>query len=239
MKRWLKCDFHNHTSLDLLELKENTPVSYTPQTLIDKAVKLGYDAIALTHHDALLLPKEVETYAIKKGILLIPGMEKTIKKKHVVILNASKEILNKIHTFSDLGKLPNSAVTIAAHPYYILGSCLMEDLIPNIKYFDAIEWNSWYSIFFNFPNRKAQKIAKQYNKPMVGDSDTHELFQFGTTSTLVYAEKNKDSILQAIKNGKTKLHTKPMSIVNFSKVIIFRIVNHKIMKLFKKCKLVK
>ncbi len=234
MKKWLTCDFHNHTSLDMEEIKENTPVKYSPFDLLDKASKLGYDAVALTHHDALLFPNDVVLYAKKKGIVLIPGIEKTISGKHVVILNATKKQLSNIHSFNDLLSLPENVLTIAAHPYYIVGSCLMGDLKKHIACFDAIEWNAWYSCFFNIPNWLARRTAKKYNKALLGNSDTHELFQFGTTSTRVFAEKNADSIIKAIKQGKTKLKTRPMTIFNFSKVILFRIIKHRLMKLFKK-----
>ena len=55
-----------------------------------------------------------------------------------------------------------------------------------------------YFRFIDF-NRKAKKVAKRFDLPLVGSSDTHSLRQLGSTYSLINAEKKVDSVIKAIK----------------------------------------
>ena len=76
----LKADLHIHTKEDPVHHKD---IKYTAKQLIDHAANQGYEVIAITCHNKVYYNKKIKEYAKKKGILLIPGIEKTIKRKHV------------------------------------------------------------------------------------------------------------------------------------------------------------
>ena len=70
----LKVDLHIHTSDDPIDR-----IPYSTCTLIDHAAALGYDALAITLHDRQLDVRPLAARAAERGIVLIPGIERTIE----------------------------------------------------------------------------------------------------------------------------------------------------------------
>ena len=60
---------------------------HTAVNLIDRAATLGFDALAITLHDSQFVDPGVTAYARERGITLIPGIERTIQHRHVLLLN--------------------------------------------------------------------------------------------------------------------------------------------------------
>lgn len=205
----LKIDLHVHNSEDIAERVSGTKGMPSPKEFIDLAVEKGYDAIAFTHHGLLFNDPEVFEYAKSKGLLLIPGVEAFIKKKHVLLLNymEKKHVLN----FESLREIKNEQMlVIAPHPYFKAKFCLEDDLEKNIDLFDAIEYSHFYTRWFNL-NKKATVAAQKHNLPMVGNSDAHFAYQFGTTYSYVYArEKSVEAIIEAIKAGQVEYVSSPL-----------------------------
>src|SRR3712207_8141138 len=52
-----------------------------------------------------------------------------------------------------------------------------------------------------FRSTRAARWARQHGKPLVGNSDLHDLRQLGRTSSLVAAEPDADDICDAIRRG--------------------------------------
>lgn len=208
-RKRLKIDFHLHNSEDIAERVSGTRGMPSPQEFVDMAVEKGYDAIAFTHHGLLYKDPDIEKYAAEKGLLLIPGIESFINKKHVLLINyeGKRHILN----FNQLRQIKkDNLLVIAPHPYYKASFCLENDLEENIDCFDAIEYSHFYTNWFNL-NKKALKISKKYNKPMIGNSDAHFVHQFGTTYSYVYAEeKSIEAIIKAIKEGQVEYVSTPL-----------------------------
>src|SRR3989338_3276593 len=113
-KNSLKCCLHLHTLGDAADI-----ISYTPEEAIVHASKQGFDVVAITCHNIIIWSEKLSEYAAKRGILLISGIEKTIEKKHVLILNTRKNA-EKIETFEQLREYkaanPESCI-IAPHPF--------------------------------------------------------------------------------------------------------------------------
>src|SRR3989344_3901440 len=132
----LKVDLHMHVDRDPLD-----HIYYSAKQLIDLAAKQKFDVLAITCHDYVFPVKEIQSYAKKKGILLIQGAEKTLMGKHVLIYNINNSDLKKIKTFDDLRKLKQTKniLVTAPHPYYPMNFCLRKELEKNIDVFDAIE----------------------------------------------------------------------------------------------------
>jgi len=201
----LKVDLHTHTGDDPRDV-----VHYNTLRLIDKAARLGYDAIAITNHDRVTDEGHIRAYARDRGILLIPGMEATLSGKHVVIL---KPAVKDNFTERTLGQLPDlvteDSLVIAPHPYFPHLKSLREQCTEYISFIHAVEFSHFYTRCINF-NKKAVETAKAHSLPLVGTSDCHQLWEFGTTYSIVEADRDVDSIIDAVKQGKVELVSAPL-----------------------------
>lgn len=214
----LKADLHIHTGEDHYD-----KIKYSSKELINHAAKLGFEVLAITNHHKIHYNKVLDDYAKKKGILLIPSVETHINGKEVLLLNVKK--LGRVKDFSDLERLrKENVVVIAPHAFYPRFSCLGKELLRNIRHFDGIEYCHFYLPFLNF-NKKAVKVAKKYNKTLVGTSDMHTLFQMGHTYSLIDCDKNIDSVLEAIRKGKVQLKTRMLPMTDFLRVSLFIILS--------------
>lgn len=210
----LKTDFHTHAGTDT-----NHSLPYSPKQLINQMAKLGYDSFSITNHDTLTFSSELKRYAKKKGILLIPGIEKKIEKKEVIILNATEKITKKANTFADLEKYKEENIfVIAPHPFYPDPKALHSKLLKNIKLFDGIEFSHFYLNWWTF-NTKAAAIAEKHRLPLIGTSDCHMFEQLNRTYTMVDAEKSIDSVFEALRKRKTRLVTEPLPFFKAVKII--------------------
>ena len=202
--RPLKVDLHLHTAED-----PHDRVSYTAKELISMAANEGFDVLSITNHQHLTFNRNLSSFARERGILLIPGIEVTIRKRHVLVLNPPRE--KTFPDFSSLSSLrrPDSLV-IAPHPYFPNPRSLNGHLLRNIRLFDALEYCHFYSPRINF-NQRAMAVSETYGLPLVGNSDTHFLSQFGTTYSLIYAEKDPEAIFAAIRQNRLDIVTRPLS----------------------------
>ena len=203
----LKVELHAHTSDDPVD---DIPHS-TPQ-LIDRAALLGYQAVAITLHDRQLDLRPFTSYATDRGITLIPGIERTIEGRHVLLLNFSSAT-ESVHSFDDLARLKSRerGLVVAPHPFYPIGSALRERMDRYADLIDAVEYNAMFTSLMNF-NTQAMRWARALGKPMVGNGDVHRLRQLESTYSLVEAEPNPDAICEAIRDCRLDVHAQPLSI---------------------------
>jgi predicted metal-dependent phosphoesterase TrpH len=202
----LKVELHSHTGDD--------PVDRIPHTtfeLIDRAVALEYDALAITLHERQLDLGRFAPYAADRGLLLIPGVERTIEGKHILLLNF-KAGAEDVRTFSDLARLKSRrpGLIIAPHSYFPSSVCLRGDLKRHAGLFDAVERNAMFTRTVDF-NRRAERWAKQNGKPIVGNCDVHRLAQLGTTYSLVDAPPDADAICEAVAAGRVRVESRPLT----------------------------
>jgi predicted metal-dependent phosphoesterase TrpH len=205
----LKVELHAHTAPD--------PADYIPHTtreLIDRASALGYGALAITLHNLYYDPAADRDYARGRGLVLIPGVERTIERRHILLLNFPPESAG-ITTFDELRALrlrhPRGLV-IAPHAFYPTSSAVGADADRCADLFDAVEVNSVFMSWLNF-NRRAVDWALAHGKPMVGNTDLHLLDQLGSTYTLVDAAPDPDAICDAIRAGRVQVRSAPLSFV--------------------------
>ncbi|HBQ20919.1 MAG: hypothetical protein A2Z91_08700 [Deltaproteobacteria bacterium GWA2_38_16] len=210
LTKLLKADFHMHTKDDPQDKKF---VRHSAEALIDHAAKLGFEVLSITNHNKITYSPYLREYAAVRGILLLPGVEVTVEKKHILLINylgplgfKKIEDLKNIHT--------PQVLIIAAHPFFPASTTLKQKLIDHIDVFDAVEYCHFYLNWINF-NRKAVRISKQYEKPLVGTSDAHTLAQMNHTYTMVEAGKTSSAVVEAIKKGKIKLvtHALPLRVM--------------------------
>lgn len=212
----LKADLHLHCKGDPLD---DRAIKYNARELIDKMASLKYDVIALTPHLYNDYDKNLIKYAKKKKIILLWGAELRLEGKHILVYNIDMKKLEKIKRINDLGKLRRKDnLIIAPHPYFIFGS-LGKKLDKNIGLFDGIEISWFYTKILN-RNKKAIKLAREYNKPLIGTSDCHNLEQIGFTYSFIDSKKNVSAIIKAIKSGKVQVITEPLKIRKMIKLFI-------------------
>ncbi|MFA7277916.1 MAG: hypothetical protein WC101_02925 [Candidatus Gracilibacteria bacterium] len=229
----LKVQFHVHTGEDPIECPK-----HNAKQMLDFAAEKKYDVVSITLHNMLLFTDELKGYAEKLNILLIPGIEKNIGRRHVLIINATKEAEN-IHTFYDLCRYRKShpdCLVIAPHPYYPRGFCLQEKLLENINLFDAIEESWFFTEKFNMFNKKAERVAKLHKKALLGTSDNHMLQYFDQGYSLVHAEKNWKAIREAVLANKIESKTTPLSAGDFMKITARTIIEFDIPYQFRSIK---
>ncbi|HMK51101.1 MAG TPA: PHP domain-containing protein, partial [Thermodesulfobacteriota bacterium] len=96
--RPLKTDLHLHTAEDPLD-----HIRYTSRDLISKAADEGFDVISITNHHKMTFNQDLLSYAHERGILLIPGVEMTIQRRHVLVLNPPPhKLCSDFHSLSKL-----------------------------------------------------------------------------------------------------------------------------------------
>jgi len=202
----LKVDLHLHTAEDPHDRMPHTAVH-----LIDRAATLGFDALAITLHDSQFVDPEVTAYAHERGITLIPGIERTIQGRHVLLLNFPSAAVESARTLDDVRalKIRCGGLVIAPHPYYPGTTCLRGALDEHADLFDAVEWSYFWTHGVNF-NKPAVRWAQKHRKPVVGNSDLHDLQQLGRTYSLVDAPPDPAAICDAIRAGRVTLQTAPV-----------------------------
>jgi predicted metal-dependent phosphoesterase TrpH len=199
----LKADLHLHTAEDPLD-----DVRYTGKELISRAADEGFDVISITNHHLMTFNQDLLSHAQERGILLIPGVELTIQRRHVLVLNPPPH--KKCSDFPSLSKLRRpETLIIAPHPYFPGRYSLNGYLWEHIELFDALEYCHFYSQMINF-NLRAVELSHSCGLPLVGNSDAHFFSQLGSTYSLIYAEKNLESVFAAIRNNKVKIVTRPL-----------------------------
>lgn len=198
----LKAQLHVHSRQDPLD-----GIKHTEKQIIDHAARNRYDVLAISCHNVVIFNEDLRKYAESRRILLIPAIEKTIEKKHVLILNADLRAQN-IKTFDDLKTYRETKpdiLVIAPHPYYPGPTSLGKQLDLHIELFDALEYSWFHSVKLNRHNKKAVRAAEKYNLPLVGTSDNHLLRYFNHGYSLIDADRNIPSVFKAIKAKKVKV----------------------------------
>ena len=205
----LKVDLHLHSSEDPRDV-----LDYDARELIRHAASMDFDAIALTLHGKVIEDQGLHEFASSRGLLFIPGIEKFIHGKEVLVYNVTQEEMDAVHTFEDLRELKirkrEQILIIAPHPFFKRSQCLGRHLEENIDLFDAVEYCHLYTPFWNL-NRRAVQVAQSHGKPMIATSDSHALWMFGRNFAWVDAQPTMLGIFQAIREGRVRSHCEPMT----------------------------
>ena len=209
-------DFHVHTREDPKDY-----VKYTARRLFERAEELGFDALAVTNHDQGVWSPSLSAAAAAHGLLLLPGVEITADDAHIVVINPAFEPRLRGFALSDLPRLAGpESLTIAPHPFFHFFKSLRKRLFVLLPWIDAIEFTCYHNPLLNL-NKAAVRAARDFGKPLVGNSDSHDLRQFGMTYSLVDADKDTASIIAAVKAGRVEVRTSPMSLW-----AMFRLITH-------------
>jgi predicted metal-dependent phosphoesterase TrpH len=200
----LKVDLHLHTAED-----PEDQIVHDAQTLVGRARDLGFDALAITLHNRQLTDARLFDYAEDLGVTLIPGVERTIEGRHLLLINFPPAA-ESVSSFADLALLKSrtNGIVIAPHPFFPHPTSLQSQLDTHADLFDAVEWSYFWTRGINF-NAKAASWAASHGKALVGNSDLHDMRQFGRTCSLVFGERSADGVCHAIREGRVSLQTTP------------------------------
>jgi predicted metal-dependent phosphoesterase TrpH len=213
-KLMLKIDLHLHTADDPVD-----GIAYDGRTLVDRAAALGFDALAITLHDRQVADASLTAYARERRVVLLPGIERTIERKHVLLINFP-QAAEQVRSFDDLAALKrrSDGLVIAPHPFFPAPSCLRSTLDRQADLFDAVEWSYFWTPGLDF-NARAAEWARAHGKPLVGNSDLHDLRQLGRTCSWVRADRRADAICHAIREGRVSLQTAPVPVPELLSVL--------------------
>ncbi len=201
--QWLKGNFHTHTT--------RSDGSLSPQEVIAQYHKLGYDFLSFSDHD-VIATQEIYNELDNMGMVLIPGVEISASGPHLLYIDCQKmiepdacrqNILNEIKaTFNKTGK----GFAIVNHPdwQHEFNHCTIEQLK---------EWTDYLGMeIFNGVIGRLEGSQYAVNKWDIiltqgktvwgfANDDSHRPGDYGLGWNVVFAEKNPDSIVNAIING--------------------------------------
>jgi len=204
----LRGDFHHHINTDPVD---RTFVSHSAGELIDRAAALGLNVLAITCHQSVPYDGDATRYAAARGILLLRGMEATVDGHHVLLLNF-RDFPPGVCSMADvIAHKDREALVIAPHPFYPAGVAGGETLAAHREVFDAVEFSGLYTPLTRVFNRRVMAHAQRARLPVVGNTDTHFLWQLGRTYTLIDAPPEPTAVIEAIRRGRVQLVTRPLS----------------------------
>lgn len=223
---WVKLDLHIHTHDDPLDA-----LDYSAHQLLERAKALGFEVLAITLHDAVFDRPDVFNHAADLGILLIPSAELRILGGDVILLNVTRDEIAGIRNFDDLRQLRAkrgaSLFTIVPHPFYVIGGSIGARMLKEIDCFDAIELCHFHKGIFN-PNRRAEREAAKYGKPLIATSDAHRLSAFGSHYTSIPRPEvlTIEAVFAALRSGPLRLTSPPATLKDIISSFYFIFIEH-------------
>jgi len=199
-----KADLHLHTNC--------SDGFNTPQEVVDRALRVGLDIVAVTDHNLFKPSLEAQNYAIKQKLPLkvILGEEISSKDGEIIGLFLKRRIKPFLTAEETIQKIhQQDGLAVIAHPMRIfLGFSLWRRKIEELaekKLIDGLEiFNFWDHNPWHFSKRS--QLAKKWSLAKIGGSDSHSISTLGTIWTSFPGKTEKD-LYRAIKSRQTKAVT--------------------------------
>ena len=192
----LKADLHVHS---VGSYDGNASVD----EVLDAAVSTGLDAVAVTDHDEIEQSLEAADRADERGLVGVPGVEVSTEDGHLLALGveerppADEPVADTVERVRELG-----GAAVVPHPFQ-----RTRHGVGAVKDCDAVEtYNS--RLFTGLANKQARRFARKNNLPELAGSDAHIAEMVGRAYTLIDADPDVDSLIEAIKDGRTETHGK-------------------------------
>lgn len=190
----LKIDLHVHTCY-------SEDAITTLKDLILYSKKRGLDGVAVTDHDT------VEGALKARGtdeLILIPGIEVTAKRGHVLGLNLTTPVPKHLGLAETVERIhENGGIAVAAHPSAFLKSGLGSNALREMVKMDAVEVINSSAFPFSLSTRLDRRLASRLSLPQTAGSDSHIPEAIGLAYTMVDADSEVEDIIHAIKKGST------------------------------------
>lgn len=196
----MRFDLHIHSTYSR---DSGSPID----SILAHAVDIGLDGIAICDHDTVKggIAGEQRAKELNLPLIVIPGVEITTTKGHIIALGVREDIPAKKtpeETIARIRKL--GGVVVVPHPFKRLSHGIGDFSGLDV---DAVEiFNSRF--ITKEANRKAERVAREMGIPAVSGSDAHAVLMIGYAVTEIAAEPNLPAVLDAIRDGKTRVHGK-------------------------------
>ncbi len=157
----------------------------TPQEVASAYESKGYDFIAFTDHDYLLKPNYRELYGqVESDMIIFHGIELTVYIKGYIHVGKIEGVKETLHIFNHIGE------------YDLTSDQVLERLVDLEEMYpiDGVEITTK-----GFRNTELELMNIRH--PKIASDDAHTLLGVGRAWIELDAERKKDSILMAIKQG--------------------------------------
>ncbi len=184
----IKIDAHVHTEKSF---DSNTGTA----ELIAACRARGLDGFACCDHDISY------TAVNDGGIFVIPGIEISTDRGHLLGLFIDKEVI-PCKDFFEAAKRVRVAggITVLAHPFERRGTDkdrVLKEFSEIADYIDGIEvFNSRAAIYNSDANENARLLAERYGKMQFGGSDAHFASELGGSYTVLETEEKSFEALK-------------------------------------------
>jgi predicted metal-dependent phosphoesterase TrpH len=182
-------DLHVHTCY-------SDDATTTLREVVVYAKKRGLDGVAITDHDTV---EGARKLVQKSNLLIIPGVEITTQRGHILALNVTTPIPPMLTPFETIQRIHEvGGIAVAAHPTVVHKGGLRRQIVSS---FDAIEVINSTAFPFFLSTYLGRKLAVRLNLPQTAGSDAHHASGIGFAYTLIEADPDVDEVIRAIKRG--------------------------------------
>lgn len=189
----MRFDLHIHSN-------HSTDSSLSIDDILKQAVNKGLSGIAICDHNTTegSLTAKRRAKELNLPLLVLPGTEISTTGGHLIVLGITDNIQPNL-TPQETIEIAHQkgGVVIAAHPFKIRS-------IGNVNGLDVDAIETFNSRCIFGENDRAKEMAEVHGKPQVGGSDSHLLSTIGIGYTEIEAEPDEESVLSAIREGKTR-----------------------------------
>lgn len=221
-----KGDIHIHTSYsDGID---------EPKYIVKYAMKKHMNILSITDHNTTLgyyklISQYGKKYFEKQGLIIVPGIEITVKIGHILILGlehpltiSSKSIKNEddLIEFVEFIKSMFNSLAILAHPYSCKGisKCSIVKNNDMLKLIDGVEVINGRTL--PKKNIASIKLAKRIAKPITTGSDAHRAEDVGIVYMIFLESVNsEEDVFKCIKKNKIVLSSIPTALTVFKNII--------------------
>lgn len=190
-------EIHCHTNLSYPRwFHRHVP---TPKELVDYALKLKLDFVAITDHDCNEAFGVIQEYALKKGLVVIPASEITTdpthilrRRAHILAYGITEDIPSRLSVSETIERIHSqNGLAVVAHPF-----CTKYAKVLYIGHqagdydFDGVE--VFNSDEVPADNIRAKALATVLSLPGYAGSDAHSLQHLGSSLIKVNIPKTKD-----------------------------------------------
>jgi hypothetical protein len=197
----MKLDLHIHTRYSRTK-RWGSASLIEPHQLLDTAVELGLDGVAVIDHDEIEGSLIVAQLASNWGLVAIPGIEITSKDGHILgygITEAVPKGLSAAETIDRIHGL--GGIAVAAHPLNMVMSLRKKQIVSLLL--DALETHNSRSL----RNRRTAELQRILPLGRTGGSDAHAIGEVGAGITELHTRvTDAAGVLAAVTRCKSIAH---------------------------------
>jgi len=194
--------------------------------IAEAAKRKGLQGIAITDHDQILTESDSIRLSKELGLLVIPGVEISTPKGHLIILNPKRGFQGlSLGAVAEAAHQDGSAIIIP-HPMdplsHGIGFSEARLLIPYSPLIEVLNAST-----LSRYNSRAKEFALNNSLPMVAGSDAHLAEAVGDAFTIVDSPScDMASVISSISVGKTSPWGKRTSAATAAKTVYTRLIRH-------------